>query len=1008
MALHLLAFATLGFVAISSYRQRSRKTDCDMSWSHPGWADWSGKLGPVRLGAHYRLWRYEHNGQRRGAQPESALPVLFVPGHQGSYHQARSLCSAVAADHPKSPVDCWATDFGEEPTALLGHAMWKQAEYINDAIAAIRDAYPSGVKPAVTVLGHSLGGTVSRGAFVLPNYRPSSIATLITLASPHTAPPVSLDAEAARFYAAINAALAEAAVLNRFGGSSPCAGVTGGTCPVSQVPPSPGVVDLMNVTQLSLSSGAGDVQVWEGLARITDVVDAAVVSAEVTASIDGAHRVAKQRWRAHSSSGGGEPDVLDGDGEGAAAAEAGITAGSARALRSSRLARYSSDAPRGLPVAWLSTTSLPTVGFGIDHAAIVWCRQLVAPLAAAIARLGAAHAMGESLDAHTRLEALLVALGGKLEVREKERSDEVGPLGGNHIVDTAGPLWRTLRGTLMWLVLAPTERAHWYKTHHSAEAAPVIDRNSAAATLHAFDAYLAGTVVRYGPALVVSACVACLLAISAKATTVAAASLSHGAVRDADAAQSKGDTVFSCGPLYRASMLPSVFVAGLLQRAFRSRVAQQIGLVALLALGACVALPQLGLTKPIYGAAEGLWNVFVESPVPFGIAVLCFFVAVGALDSLSLAARYALGLAAKRGALAAVPSDAALIASLHLVLAVLLTPTWIGTLDRVRGLVLRTSPPYAPRERATLGGDLAWLACAAFVAFQVGVRGLLRQGGKCWKRRQASRIRETDGILAAALFSAVRKAAALPDAPAASLGGNGAPHAHSPGAALVHVPTAGTGATHGSCASCCHEDGGREAVFAENSEELMCDGGSGKGHGGESPVGSADGASGSTRRRVVEVAPGVWLGPTFRVISCSDCWSRARADPRAIASDALHVVCEFCSCLCTGCGGHPEAQATHHRAQQDAGSHPRAGNVGAWSPLRVVMALLRLIATGTGDPTMDACVLAVAAAAGASTVSVFFVADAAHARDVVITVLTFVSGCCVAVMRRARYGPKPA
>eukprot|EP00644_Phytophthora_capsici_P012532 jgi/Phyca11/534363/estExt2_fgenesh1_pg.C_PHYCAscaffold_230011 len=61
----------------------------------------------------------------------SGVPVLFVPGHMGSYKQARSL-SRHLWDMDNTLFDVFALDFDEEPTGLNGNFITDQATYLND------------------------------------------------------------------------------------------------------------------------------------------------------------------------------------------------------------------------------------------------------------------------------------------------------------------------------------------------------------------------------------------------------------------------------------------------------------------------------------------------------------------------------------------------------------------------------------------------------------------------------------------------------------------------------------------------------------------------------------------------------------------------------------------------------------------------------------------------------------------------------------------------------------
>ncbi|ORX56263.1 PGAP1-domain-containing protein [Hesseltinella vesiculosa] len=159
-----------------------------------------------RLAEKYRL----HLFRQGGLDPLDKLtgvPALFIPGHAGSYKQARSIAAEVAevyqnqfhGDVHYASLDMFTVDLNEEFTALHGGLILDQAEYLNDAIAQILLLYqhqrlPGRPLPAsVLIVGHSMGGIVARIMPCLPNYKDRTINTILTLATPHATPPVILD-----------------------------------------------------------------------------------------------------------------------------------------------------------------------------------------------------------------------------------------------------------------------------------------------------------------------------------------------------------------------------------------------------------------------------------------------------------------------------------------------------------------------------------------------------------------------------------------------------------------------------------------------------------------------------------------------------------------------------------------------------------------------------------------------------------------------------------------------
>jgi len=215
---------------------------CRMSFMSPAFAHLSGfgreftRLGNGPWGLYlYREAGWDDDpfvdGGRGGDRLRlSGTPVLFVPGNAGSFRQVRSLASAasrtwlevpgvkrksVASRSGAANLDFFTLDFNDDFSAFHGQTLLEQAEYTADCIRYILSLYahheddPSGRhgRPdptAVIVVGHSMGGIVARAAFLNPHYQSHSISTLITFATPHIVPPVTVDAGVDRVYEAIN------------------------------------------------------------------------------------------------------------------------------------------------------------------------------------------------------------------------------------------------------------------------------------------------------------------------------------------------------------------------------------------------------------------------------------------------------------------------------------------------------------------------------------------------------------------------------------------------------------------------------------------------------------------------------------------------------------------------------------------------------------------------------------------------------------------------------------
>lgn len=139
----------------------------------------------------------------------SGVPVLFVPGNAGSYRQIRSIsatCQELNEQYGGAEIDFFALDFNEAYSALHGRTLLDQAEYLNDAVRYIMNMYRDNGQDvsSVILLGHSMGGVVSRLAISLENYVPGTVNTIFTLASPHLVPPATFDGDIQKVYNRMN------------------------------------------------------------------------------------------------------------------------------------------------------------------------------------------------------------------------------------------------------------------------------------------------------------------------------------------------------------------------------------------------------------------------------------------------------------------------------------------------------------------------------------------------------------------------------------------------------------------------------------------------------------------------------------------------------------------------------------------------------------------------------------------------------------------------------------
>ncbi|XP_065107646.1 GPI inositol-deacylase [Paramisgurnus dabryanus] len=179
----------------------------------------------------------------------TGAPVLFLPGNAGSYKQARSLGSVALrkAEDLEGPIhmNVFTVDFNEELVALYGGSLRRQTHFLHESIKAILRLYKDQPDPptSVVLVGHSMGGIVARALFTLPRFNPQLVSLIITQASPHQAPVLSLDPYILEFYSSVSKRWAT------------------------------GAEEFRNVTVLSVGGGYRDYQVRSGLTALSCPID---------------------------------------------------------------------------------------------------------------------------------------------------------------------------------------------------------------------------------------------------------------------------------------------------------------------------------------------------------------------------------------------------------------------------------------------------------------------------------------------------------------------------------------------------------------------------------------------------------------------------------------------------------------------------------------------------------------------------------------------------------------
>ncbi|CAH0493954.1 unnamed protein product [Peronospora farinosa] len=177
---------------------------CKMTWSWPVYTPVTWRS--IESHPKYQLYRVDMQVPR-GAF--TGIPVLFVPGHMGSYKQARSL-SRHLWDMNNELFDVFALDFHQEATGLNGNYITDQAFFLNHVIRGILREYKRQIQDAshshvvipksVIIVAHSMGGIVARTAEFLPNYKKYSIQHVVALGVPYDIPSFPFDPEMRAVY----------------------------------------------------------------------------------------------------------------------------------------------------------------------------------------------------------------------------------------------------------------------------------------------------------------------------------------------------------------------------------------------------------------------------------------------------------------------------------------------------------------------------------------------------------------------------------------------------------------------------------------------------------------------------------------------------------------------------------------------------------------------------------------------------------------------------------------
>ncbi|XP_018431645.1 PREDICTED: GPI inositol-deacylase [Nanorana parkeri] len=238
----LLMLVALGFRDVFFGYEENR---CSMTYmfEYPEYQKIKLPKKAARLFPAYELHLYGEGiyAENNKQLPLNGIPVLFLPGNAGSYKQARSIGSIALRKAENIDLryhfDVFSVNFNEELVAFYGGSLRRQTEFVNICIKAILHLYKSQEFPpqSVVIIGHSMGGLIARALFTLKTFNPQLINLIITQATPHLMPVLTIDYYLTDFYAMVN----NYWILN--------------------------AKELQNVTVLSVAGGFRDFQVRSGL-----------------------------------------------------------------------------------------------------------------------------------------------------------------------------------------------------------------------------------------------------------------------------------------------------------------------------------------------------------------------------------------------------------------------------------------------------------------------------------------------------------------------------------------------------------------------------------------------------------------------------------------------------------------------------------------------------------------------------------------------------------------------
>jgi len=152
----------------------------------------------------FKLWKYSNPKSKK----LNMYPVLFIPGNMGNADQVRSFASYM--HNGDDYFQYFALDFNESLSAIHGSLIIQQAIYLNEALQEIITLYKNyddyNKIPKIMLIGHSIGGIVARTALLLDNHPRCIVSDIIMIGTPNRYPAYSPDSSMEVMYESVNKA----------------------------------------------------------------------------------------------------------------------------------------------------------------------------------------------------------------------------------------------------------------------------------------------------------------------------------------------------------------------------------------------------------------------------------------------------------------------------------------------------------------------------------------------------------------------------------------------------------------------------------------------------------------------------------------------------------------------------------------------------------------------------------------------------------------------------------